>query len=250
MTMSPARAALLRVALLGAALSLTLVGCSGDSTPGPAGSTPPSEGSASVSPSTNGSSEPTGDATGSAASTGPEEASGSSTSSPDPTVPESEDDATSSGGGDVVSPESELLMAPEPSPTPLSELVTEQSTAPLVRTPLPLAANALGRLVGRFPEALRPPPRSAVESSSISPSGERLQVALVGSTSLSPEAVMRSYRVRLAKRGLAETAAPATVGGSQSVAFRRGASRITVTVTDEGPRTSYAVSAVLHAGRA
>lgn len=130
----------------------------------------------------------------------------------------------------------------------MSELVAEQNSAPLITAPLPRAASARGRLVRRFPALLRPARRSAVESSSVSPSGDRLQAGLVASTSLTADRLLLAYRVRLARRGLVEQAAPAAVPGSRAAAFRRGRSTVTVTVTENGRRTGYSVMASLHAG--
>lgn len=136
----------------------------------------------------------------------------------------------------------------EPAVTSLSELVAEQNSAPLITAPLPRAANARGRLVPQFPGLLGPVRRSAVESSSVSPSDSRLQVGLVASSSLAPGKVLLAYRLRLARRGLVEQETPATAPGSEAAAFRRGRSSITVTVRKDGRRTSYFVIASLHTG--
>lgn len=158
---------------------------------------------------------------------------------------EAQGDTESDGQG----PGIEIPVAPEPSITSLSELLPEQNSSPLVTAPLPGAARARDRLVSRFPAAVRPLRASRVASSSLSPSGDRLQVALVASTSLSPDAVLRAYRARLAARGLAEESAPSTVSGSQAAAFGRGLSVVTITATPEGSRTTYSIHAVLHTGR-
>lgn len=170
--------------------------------------------------------------------TGDEEATGS--------APETreEDPSQDAGGTSGI----ETPVGPEPSATSLSEPLATARSTPLVTAPLPPAASARGRLVPRFPAFLRPTRATTVGSSSLSPSGQRLQVALVGATSSSPEAVLRAYRVRLARRGLTEQPPPATAGGSQAAAFSRGLSAVTVTVTEAGPGTSYTVHAVLHTG--
>ncbi len=157
-------------------------------------------------------------------------------------------DAPSPDDGGVDAPQAEMPPSPEPTVTSLSELLPEQNTSPLVTAPLPRAASVRGRLVRGFPSALRPARRSAVESSSVSPSGDRLQVALVASTSLKPDRVLLTYRLRLARRGMVEQTAPAAAPGSRAAAFRRGRSVVTVTVTDDGPRTRYFVTASLHTG--
>ncbi len=89
---------------------------------------------------------------------------------------------------------------------------------------------------------------TAVESSSVSPSGERLQVALVGTTPLRPDQVLLALRTRLALRGLTEQAAPVAAPGSSAIAFRRGRSVITITVSPSGAETAYDLIASLHTG--
>lgn len=153
--------------------------------------------------------------------------------------------STDDGTGDNL----EMPQAPEEEVTSLSELVDEVSDAPLVRVPLPRAASARGRLVSGYPTALRPTRSTRVESSSISPSGDRLQVALVGWTRLSAEQVLVAYRTRLSARGLVEQESPTTNAGSFAAAFQRGDSVVTLTVTPEASRTTYLVQATLRAGR-
>jgi hypothetical protein len=137
--------------------------------------------------------------------------------------------------------------APESPVSSLSELLPPANPAPLVTTPLPRGASAQGRLLRQFPDALRPPRGARVESSSLSPMGDRLQVGLVATTSLPPGQVLLAYRTRLARRGMDETAAPPSVAGSQAAAFRRGDSVVTVTVSPRGSGSSYAVHASLRA---
>jgi hypothetical protein len=139
--------------------------------------------------------------------------------------------------------------APEPTVSSLSELLRRSDPGPLVTTPLPRAASAQGRLLRRFPDALRPTRAARVQSSSISPSGDRLQVGLVATSSLSPEEVLLVYRTRLARHGMTEAATPPSVAGSTAAAFRRGGSVVTVTVTPRGSGAAYAVHASLRAER-
>ena len=148
---------------------------------------------------------------------------------------------------DGSAPGQELPEAPEATVDSLADLLDVISTAPLVRSPLPGRASARGRLVTHFPPVLRPTRAARVESSSLSPSGDRLQVGLVATTSLNPALVLMSYRTRLAKRGLDEHGVPATVAGSQAAAFRRGDSVVTVTVTPDGSQRRYSVHASLRA---
>ena len=144
-------------------------------------------------------------------------------------------------------PALEMPEAPESPVSSLSELLPPANPAPLVTTPLPRGASAQGRLLRQFPDALRPPRGARVESSSLSPMGDRLQVGLVATTSLPPAQVLRAYRARLARRGMDETAAPPSVAGSQAASFRRGDSVVTVTVSPRGSGSSYAVHASLRA---
>ena len=137
--------------------------------------------------------------------------------------------------------------SPESPVSSLAELLAPTNPAPLVTTPLPRGGSAQGRLLRQFPDALRPPRGARVESSSLSPMGDRLQVGLVATTSLSPEQVLIAYRTRLARRGMDETATPPSVAGSNAAAFRRGDSVVTVTVTPRGSGSSYAVHASLRA---
>jgi hypothetical protein len=111
------------------------------------------------------------------------------------------------------------------------------------------AASARGRLVAGYPARLLPvAPRSEVVSSSVAPTADRAQVALVARRSLGPAAVLRSYRTQLGRAGFREVTVEA-VGGADAAAFRRGADRVVVTV-DPGPARTYSVYATLVAGEA
>lgn len=180
--------------------------------------------------------------------------SGAASDSTDASTPQ----APASSAGDEPEPGSkddgtgrglEMPQAPGDEVESLSELFDAVSDAPLVRAPLPGAASARGRIVAGYPVALRPTRSTRVESSSVSPSGDRLQVALVGSTRLSVEQVLVAYRTRLADRGLVERETPATNAGSYAAAFQRGDSVVTVTVTPQDGRTTYSVQGTLDAGR-
>ena len=77
--------------------------------------------------------------------------------------------------------------APETPVSSLSELLPRANARrPSSRRPSPAARARSGRLLRQFPHALRPTRAARVESSSLSPMGDRLQVALVATTSLSP----------------------------------------------------------------
>lgn len=238
-----------RLAMLAAVTCALLAGCS-DPTPPGAGTTA----DAPATTGTTGGQQPTGSpATSGSASPAPSPSSAASpsfTSSSTPTssaTPTRSSTPTSTGDGDE-QPGLEMPVAPEPGLTSLSHLLAATNNAPLVRAPLPRSASAVGRIVPAFPALLRPSRASLVDSSSISSAGDRLQAGLVASTSLAPQDVLLAYRTRFTRRGLSEQALPATAPGSVAAAFRRGPSAITVTVTDEGSRTSYSLHATLHTG--
>ena len=244
----------LRVALLGIVMSLLLAGCGGD--PTPSGSTssltaPDSSAAAdgtttgrpSASPSPSGSDDPDGTTSGD-----PDVGDDDDRAPGDDTSQDGANDGLGASDGSGDGAGLEMPEAPEEAVDSLSELLEGVPTAPLVAAPLPRAASARGRLVTRFPLELRPTRASRVETSSMSPSGDRLQVALVASTSLAPADVLLAYRTRLAGRGLVEQAAPPATAGSQAAAFRRGRSTVTVSVAPQGAGTSYSVLASLHTG--
>jgi len=120
--------------------------------------------------------------------------------------------------------------APTPSPTPYARPAA--------------TAFAKGRLVAGYPADLLPAaPRSAIVSSSVAPSSDRAQVALVGRRSTSPAAVLSYYRGLLGQAGF-RPAVVRTVGGAQAAAFRRGPDRVVVTI-DPDPAVTYSVYATL-----
>ncbi|MDR7252435.1 hypothetical protein J2X46_001411 [Nocardioides sp. BE266] len=222
---------------------LLLGGCAGD------GSTPDGSSAAST---------PTSDAAGAAqkgsAPSGGKDKKASKGSS-DPSASPSTDPSSSpteeppaNGGGTDPSVALEVPVAPEPTVDSLGEMLGD-ADRPLVTAPLPRAATARGRLVGGFPSFLRPASGTLVETSSVSPQDDRLQVALVGSTALAPAKVLLAFRTRLGRRGMLEQATPQTAAGSQAAALRRGRSVVTITATRQGSRTSYSVMASLHTGQ-
>lgn len=248
-----------RVAVIGVVASLLLGGCGADEASPDA--TTAASSRATASPSTGAASDGPGSSKDRARNGAGNEGKGG-TRAPQPSA------SVSSGSGDAPSGDSspdspdsaadgtapgsapalEMPEAPEAPVSSLAELLPPTNPAPLVTTPLPRAGSAEGRLLSQFPGALRPTRAARVQSSSLSPMGDRLQVGLVATTSLSADQVLLAYRTRLARRGLDETAAPPSVAGSRAAAFRRGDSVVTVTVTPDGSRTSYAVHASLRAG--
>lgn len=173
---------------------------------------------------------------------------GSDASSDPSSDPQPDPQPDNGGGSDPSGAVLEVPVAAAPSVDSLGDLLGD-ADRPLATSPLPRAASARGRLVVGFPAALRPAPGSRVETSSVSPADDRLQVALVGSTAMAPGRVLLAYRTRLARRGLVEQATvPQTAPGSQAAALQRGRSVVTITVTRQGSRTSYSVMASLHTG--
>lgn len=249
-----------RVAVIGVVASLLLGGCGADGASPDAGSTTASPDAAAGSPSARAGSHESGpkkdrakhqaedqaeDQAADGAGRSPEP---SPTASPGTSGGDSDDSESIDSTAPGSAPALEMPEAPESPVSSLSELLAPTNPAPLVTTPLPRAATAQGRLLGRFPEALRPLRGARVQSSSLSPMGDRLQVALVATSPLSPAQVLLGYRTRLARRGMDETATPPSVAGSRAAAFRRGDSVVTVTVSPRGSGSSYAVHGSLRAG--
>lgn len=237
--------------------ALLLAGCGAPAAPDPtsargdAASAPAGSAAAAPDSSTDGGSS-------GALGTDPTDPAGTSGSeSPGSDSPGSETSASPGDGGDDTSTSGVLLEVPTAPEEPeaevssLAELLPAGARGPLVRTPLPRAASARGRLVRGYPAVLRPTRASTVATSSVSPSssasGRRLQVGLVASTRLSPTAVLLAFRTRLGARGLLERPAPAAAAGTTAAAFSTGRSTVTLTVTDRGARTTYVLHATLRA---
>jgi hypothetical protein len=123
----------------------------------------------------------------------------------------------------------------------------DPSPGSLVRTPLPSADTARGALAKGYPESMRPLGGSRVETSSVAPSGSRLQVALEATTTAPAQRVLLAYRTRFARLSMVEETVSA-VEGSQAAGFTRDGSSVVVTVRREGGRTTYTVYGVLVAG--
>lgn len=226
-----------------------LAGCGSQAPPPPSGdpATPPPSAGADTTSASTGAGQDGGGSKGTSGDS-------STGSSKDAGTPAGGDGQQGSAQGDTdpddgIVPGIEVPVAPEEEVTSLAELLEPVGTAPLVRTPLPAAASARGRLVTGYPTVLRPTRSSEVETSSVSPSGDRLQVALVGSSTLAPAQVLTAFRSRMVARGLVEHDPPAAVAGSRSAAFRRGDSVVTITVVPRSGRTSYSVHATLRAGK-
>ncbi|WP_101523675.1 hypothetical protein [Nocardioides houyundeii] len=168
---------------------------------------------------------------------------------PAPTTPAPTGTASAAPGGQrpATSGGAEVSGVGTSAPTSLPGLRESRPTPALLRRPLPAAASVTGGLTPGFPGYLRPVRGSRVTSSSLSPAGSRLQVALEASTTLPAAEVLLAYRGRLAARGMAEEPV-AAVAGSEAAGLSRGRSSVVVTVRREGSRTTYTVYGVLHAG--
>lgn len=117
---------------------------------------------------------------------------------------------------------------------------------PLVSSPLPRAAYRHGAIVNGYPTALGPPHGSTIETSSVSPADNTLQVALTARCTRCD--VLRHFRVALGARGFHEVDT-VSVANSPAAALQRGKDSVNVTVVAEDGRTvEYAVFAILHAG--
>jgi len=108
------------------------------------------------------------------------------------------------------------------------------------------AATATDELVTDYPEVLGPAPHSRVVSSSVSPSGSHVQVALVARHPGARDAVLRYYRTYLARQGFAERRIDA-VGGASAAAFERKDGTVVVTV-EPGRTGAYTLYATLVVG--
>lgn len=152
--------------------------------------------------------------------------------------------------GPTTSPESPLeVLSPSPSPSGLPGLSpAPKPDKPLISQPLPTQGSADGTLVDGYPASVLPPARgSTIETSSVSPTGRRLQVALNARTGQGAGGVLLFYRQTLTALGFTEDNVSATAG-NQAAGFRRGQSSVTVTVTRKGDVSSYTLFSTLYAG--
>lgn len=201
----------------------------------------------------------------SSSSTAPDSTGGAKPKSPNPTSSEDDEPSTTASPTKdpaLTPPTGALEMPPTTSPAEgssgtgsestmaeqLAEAAKKQDHSPLLSRPLPAGARANGSVVAGFPEFLRPVGNGAVVSSSLSPSGDKLQVALVATTGQRPDEVALRLREQLSQRSMRETQrAPASAPGTETFTFTRGSSSVTVTVSREGNETTYTVFGTLTA---
>lgn len=141
------------------------------------------------------------------------------------------------------------VLPPSPSPSGLPGLSpAPKPDKPLISKPLPKQGSADGELVSGYPASVLPPARgSTIETSSVSPTGSRLQVALNARTGQGAGGVLLFYRQTLTALGFTEDNVSATAG-TQAAGFRRGKSSVTVTVRRKGDVSSYTLFSTLYAG--
>lgn len=132
------------------------------------------------------------------------------------------------GTGQVDESSSEILPSQDPSPTalPLPEL------AQTLIGPLPATDTAHGQVVDGFPVDVVPLPEGlTVVSSSVSASGDRLQVGLLASSDRSPTDVQTAFATTLGGAGFAVSESPA-LPGSAATAFTHGTDGLVLTVRE------------------
>ncbi len=111
------------------------------------------------------------------------------------------------------------------------------SASPRARVRVPAhAAAARGRLVDGYPRRLVPVPHGTrITSSSVSPSGRRLQATVVATYGGSRHSLVRFYRRALSRAGMPGAESPA-LRGATSYSFSDGRSAVTLTVAPRQAR--------------
>lgn len=110
--------------------------------------------------------------------------------------------------------------------------------APLLSGSLPKPGSATGKLVDGWPgDIVALPGGTAVGSTSVSSSGNVLQVSADGVLSKPQNEVLDSFRQSLAAHGFVAVSAPAA-DGSVASSFSRGADTVTVSVSTTGTGAS------------
>lgn len=206
-TAGPGRA----LVVLGVAVLLgATAGCTGGGDPGSA-ATPHASGTASAQPDADATSAPDG------------------TTGADGTDTDTDQGGPAGAGtGQVDESSSEILPSQAPSPTalPLPEL------AQTLIGPLPATDTAHGQVVDGFPtDAVPLPDGLTVVSSSVSASGDRLQVGLLASSDGSPADVQAAFAATLGGAGFAVSDSPA-LPGSAATAFTHGSDGLVLTVRE------------------
>ena len=141
--------------------------------------------------------------------------------------------ASASGGVEV------LPETPGASPSTLPGLASTPPprSTPLISKPLPREASVTGAFVSGYPRKILPKaPHSSVVSSSVSPSGSRLQVTLTSESRRLAPMIERYYRVHLTSLGFGESP-PSTAGPATTLRFHRASDSVVLTLTKGGGLT-------------
>lgn len=154
------------------------------------------------------------------------QAGGGSTATP---APDPTSTGSSAGDGSAAGLASEILPAQPPAPTGLPDVVVP---GPSLSGPLPATDAVNGAVVRGFPTTVIPVADGlTVVSSSVSASGDRLQIGLQASSDSPPADVQATYVAALGGAGFAVAESPA-VPGSTATAFTRGPDGVVLTVTE------------------
>ncbi len=169
------------------------------------------------------------------ATAGPTTDQPSSSATPDPSSPAATGapaEGSSTGGADPAGKlASEILPSQPPAPAGLPDAAAA-AAGPSLTGPLPKTGAANGAVVTGFPTAVVPVPDGlTVVSSSVSASGDRLQVGLQASSDSAPTDVTAAYVAALGGAGFAVGDSPA-LPGSTATAFTRGPDGLVLTVRD------------------
>ncbi|WP_421741979.1 hypothetical protein [Cellulomonas sp.] len=176
--------------------------------------------------------EPAPDARSSASSSADDRARPRATDAPSGSpAPTPTTTGSSSDGGAAGALASEILPSQPPGPGKLSDLAAAPP-GPSLTGPLPATGAANGAVVKGFPTEVVPILEGlTVVSSSVSSSGDRLQVGLQASSSSAPADVRAAYAAALGGAGFTESESPA-VAGATAAEFTHGADGLVLTLRD------------------
>jgi hypothetical protein len=156
---------------------------------------------------------------------------------------ESAADGTSDGGAGTLA--GEVLPSRAAGPAGLPD-VPVPAAGPSLTGPLPATGAANGSVVKGFPTAVVPIVDGlTVVSSSVSASGDRLQIGLQASSGAPPSAVQAAYVAALGGSGFAASDSPA-LAGTTATAFTRGSDGLVLTTSDRvGGGTELSIAGTL-----
>ncbi|PRB40435.1 hypothetical protein CQ020_02605 [Arthrobacter sp. MYb23] len=222
------------LAVLIAAVAIILDQMAGRPGPSAAPTTSTSSPRADSSAAASGGATPGADApSGSAASGSP--ASGSPTSGTEGSGSGNSSEGNSGDGGPAAAKPLEVLPPVTATPTGLP---APSAPAPLITGSLPQPGSASGEVVDGWPAGvLTLPEGTTIGSTSVSTSGDVLQVAADGIIAKPQAEVLASFRQSLVAHGFWSEAAPAA-DGAMAERFVRGTDTVTVSVSTTGTGTS------------